>query len=74
MNVVYSISYKNIIQTDHVNSSGKYSIGSSNTLELKFVNNSGQYEKYILARWARYKSSMGEDVDDDTYLDPSNFV
>lgn len=75
MQVVHSFSYKNIIQTDLVRETGKYSIGTTNLLELKYVRNSEQYEKYILAKWAKYKASVGQDLaEDELLLEPNNFV
>lgn len=72
--VINSISFKNIIQTDLVSTSGKYSIASSNTLEIRYVKNPEAYEKFVLAKWAKYKESIGQDIDEEPFQEPSNFI
>lgn len=74
LHVVHALSYKNIVQTDQVRENGKYSIGTSNILELRFVRNREQYEKYILAKWAKYKASIGQNVENELHQDPGEFV
>lgn len=49
--VMHSVSYKNIMEIELISPSSKYSIAASNTLQIKCVNDTSHYERHVLERW-----------------------